>query len=172
MPPTHDATGRTKTRSGDIMAAPPKTTTPPYRRNKIAGQFAARLIEMLESAAYRVMSLSAHRLLDRLEIEHAHHGGRDNGKLPVTYGDFENYGIASLGEPQMQGTIDNAYLRPRRRGLARGFFFRRDFGAPGNFTTTSPDTGSVRPSPAPKSSRSSRNVSRIPIIFGRASTIL
>jgi hypothetical protein len=51
--------------------------------NKIRGQFAARLIEMMESAAYRVLSLSAHRALSRIEIEieFTHHGGQDNGKL-------------------------------------------------------------------------------------------
>ncbi len=37
--------------------------------------------------------MSAHRILDRLEIELAHHGGHDNGALPVTYADFEYYGI-------------------------------------------------------------------------------
>lgn len=63
------------------------------RRNKIAGQFSWRLVEMLESPAYRVLSLSAHRVLDRLEVELAHHAGHDNGSLPVTYSDFENYGI-------------------------------------------------------------------------------
>jgi hypothetical protein len=63
------------------------------RHNKISGQFAARLIEMLESPAYRVLSLSARRILDRIEIELAHHGGNDNGRLPVTYQDFEEYGI-------------------------------------------------------------------------------
>jgi hypothetical protein len=31
--------------------------------------------------------------LDRIEIELADHGGADNGKLPVTYDDFERYGI-------------------------------------------------------------------------------
>src|SRR5216684_2326539 len=62
--------------------------------------------------------------------------------------------------------IEAAYLRPRRGDLARGFF-RRGLGAPGNLTTTSPDTGLV--TPAPRSSRSSRKVSRMPIIFGRAS---
>jgi len=31
--------------------------------------------------------------LDRVEIELADHGGADNGKLPVTYDDFERYGI-------------------------------------------------------------------------------
>lgn len=93
MPPTHDKTGRVKTRSGSILAAPPRTTTRPYRRNKIAGQFAWQLIEMLESPAYRVLSLSAHRLLDRIEIELGHHAGHDNGKLIVTYNDFVEYGI-------------------------------------------------------------------------------
>ncbi len=42
--------------------------------------------------------------------------------------------------------IEAAYLRPRRGDLARGFF-RRGLGAPGNLTTTSPDTGLVTPSP-------------------------
>jgi hypothetical protein len=65
----------------------------PKKRNKIDGQFNARLIEMMESPAYRVLSLSAHRVLDRIMIELAHHGGNDNGKLPVTYEHFEEYGI-------------------------------------------------------------------------------
>jgi hypothetical protein len=63
------------------------------RRNRISGQFDARLIEMLESAAYRVLSLSARRVIERIVIEHAHHGGKDNGKLTVTYEDFVAYGI-------------------------------------------------------------------------------
>jgi hypothetical protein len=63
------------------------------RRTAIGGQFAPRLIEMLESPAYRALSLSAHRVLARIEIEFAHHGGTMNGKLPVTYDDFEKYGI-------------------------------------------------------------------------------
>jgi hypothetical protein len=61
--------------------------------NRIDGQFNARLIEMLESPAYRVLSLSAHRVLDRVCIELAQHGGNDNGKLPVTYEHFMEYGI-------------------------------------------------------------------------------
>jgi hypothetical protein len=63
------------------------------RRNSIAGQFAPRLIEMLESPAYKVLSRAAHRVLARIEIELAHHGGRDNGKLPVTFDDFVAYGV-------------------------------------------------------------------------------
>jgi hypothetical protein len=69
------------------------------RKNKIGGQFAARLIEMMESPAYRVLSLSAHRVLSRIEIEWAHHGGQDNGQLPVTFDNFYAYGIrrSSIG---------------------------------------------------------------------------
>jgi hypothetical protein len=63
------------------------------RGNRINAQFATRLIEMLESPAWRVLSLSARRVVERIEIELAHHGGNDNGKLPVTYGDFVEYGI-------------------------------------------------------------------------------
>ena len=63
------------------------------RRTQIAGQFAAHRIDMLRSPAWRVLSLSARRVLDRLEIEHADHGGAENGRLPVTYEDFHQYGI-------------------------------------------------------------------------------
>ena len=62
------------------------------RRTKIQGQFAARTIDMLELPAFRVLSLSARRVLDRLEIELAHHGGQDNSRLPVTYEHFHEYG--------------------------------------------------------------------------------
>jgi hypothetical protein len=69
------------------------------RRTTIGGQFAPRLIEMLESPAYRALSLSGHRILARLEIELGHHGGADNGRLPVTYADFQGYGIERKSIP-------------------------------------------------------------------------
>jgi hypothetical protein len=47
---------------------------------------------MLKSPPWRVLSLSARRVLDRIEIELAAHGGMENGKLPVTYDDFVLYG--------------------------------------------------------------------------------
>jgi hypothetical protein len=49
---------------------------------------------MLESPAYRVLSLSAHRVISRIEIELSAHGGNDNGRLPVTKQDFIDYGIS------------------------------------------------------------------------------
>jgi hypothetical protein len=48
---------------------------------------------MIASPAMRVLSLAARTALDRIEIEHAHHGGNDNGKLPITYVDFERHGL-------------------------------------------------------------------------------
>jgi hypothetical protein len=63
------------------------------RRTAIGGQFAPRLIDMLRSPAWCALSLSARRVLDRIEIEFADHGGTDNGKLPVTYDNFVQYGI-------------------------------------------------------------------------------
>jgi hypothetical protein len=66
------------------------------RRNKISGQFSPRLIEMLESPAYRVLTNTAHRVISRIEIELGHHGGNDNGRLPVTYDNFIDYGVARM----------------------------------------------------------------------------
>ena len=63
------------------------------RKNRIAGQFAARTIAMLESPAFQVLSLAGHRVLARIEIEFAHHGGNDNGRLPVTFNHFAEYGM-------------------------------------------------------------------------------
>ena len=69
----------------------------PKRQNKISGQFAARPIEMLESPAYRALSQAAHMVIARIEIELGHHGGNDNGHLPVTFEHFEEYGIYRNG---------------------------------------------------------------------------
>lgn len=63
------------------------------RRTTIDGQFAPRTIKMLRSPAWSALSLTARRILDRLEIEFADHGGTENGNLPTTYDDFERYGI-------------------------------------------------------------------------------
>jgi hypothetical protein len=50
-------------------------------------------VELLESPAYRATGFAARKALERIEIEHAHHGGNDNGRLPVTYADFEEWDI-------------------------------------------------------------------------------
>jgi hypothetical protein len=58
-----------------------------------SGQFSARPREMLESAAYRVLSRGAHLVLSRIELEHRYHGGKENGRLLVTYEQLERYGL-------------------------------------------------------------------------------
>jgi hypothetical protein len=63
------------------------------RGSSIKGQWVGITIEMLESPAFRALTLSAHRVIARLQIELARHGGKDNGQLPCTYTDFANYGI-------------------------------------------------------------------------------
>jgi hypothetical protein len=64
-------------------------------KHRIGGQFVMRRIDMLRSPAFCVLSLTGRRILDRLEIEHAAHGGRDNGKLPVTFADLKKFGITN-----------------------------------------------------------------------------
>ena len=98
------------------------------RRTQIDGQFAPRLIQMLESQPYRQLSLSARRVLDRLEVELAHHGGMDNGRLPVTFDDFQRYGI------------DRHAIAPAIRELvALGFIEVTEHGRAGNADWRSPN---------------------------------
>src|SRR5262249_16958115 len=55
------------------------------------GQWIARPLAMLESPAFRTLSLVEHRLLARLEIEHMHHAGKENGQLVVTYDQYAEW---------------------------------------------------------------------------------
>lgn len=63
------------------------------RRTSIGDQFSSRRKDMLESPAYRALTLSAHRIIDRVCLEHLYQGGAENGRLIVTYDDFEKYGV-------------------------------------------------------------------------------
>jgi hypothetical protein len=74
---------------------------------------------MLESPAYRTLSLSARRVLDRIEIELAHHGGKDNGRLPVTFDDFLAYGIHrhAIG-PAIREAVALGFVEITRPGRA------------------------------------------------------
>jgi hypothetical protein len=80
-----------------------------------------RPVAMQESPAYRVLTLSAHRILDRLEIEFAKHGFKpeENGQLPCTYEDFVEYGI-SRNEiaPAIRELSALGIVRVTRRGSA------------------------------------------------------
>jgi hypothetical protein len=96
------------------------------RRTMIGGQFAPHTIEMLRSPAWCALSLSARRVLDRLEIELADHGGVDNGKLPVTYDDFCRYGIHRHAiSPAIRETVALGFLVVTEQGRAGNAEFRK-----------------------------------------------
>ena len=98
---------------------------PRKKSGQIPGQFSPHLIEMLESPAWRVLSLSARKVLDRVEIELGHHGGNDNGRLPVTYDDFVNYGVHRHSvRPAINELVALGFLEITRAGRAGNAEFR------------------------------------------------
>jgi hypothetical protein len=96
------------------------------RRNRISGQFSPRLIEMLDSPAYRTLSLSEHRVISRIEIELASHGGNDNGRLPVTKQDFLDYGVShDQVAPAIREAEALGFIRVMERGRGGNAEHRR-----------------------------------------------
>ncbi len=96
------------------------------RQTRIAGQWIAHRVDMLRSPAWRVLSLSARRVLDRIEIEHASHGGAENGRLPVTYDDFHLYGIHrhAIG-PAIREVVALGFVEITEAGRAGNAEFRK-----------------------------------------------
>jgi hypothetical protein len=103
------------------------------RRNRINEQFSARPIAMLESPAYRALSRCAHLVISRIEVELAHHGGNDNGRLPVTTDQFVKFGMhrgsvaSAIREAEALG-----FIRITERGRAGN----AEHGAPNRFFLT------------------------------------
>jgi hypothetical protein len=100
----------------------------PKERGSIPGSFAWRLIEMLESPANRVMSLSAKRILERLEIELYHHGGKpeENGQLACTYDHFEEYGVYHDAiAPAIRELVALGFVQITRPGCAGNAEYRQ-----------------------------------------------
>jgi hypothetical protein len=112
------------------------------RRNRIDGQFSAHKIEMLEAPAYQVLSLSARRCLDRIEIEHAHHGGNDNGRLPVTFDQFVEYGLDRHAiAPALRELCALGFIEVTEPGRAGNAAWRR----PNLFRLTTRNVGNASP---------------------------
>jgi hypothetical protein len=140
---------------------------PVKRRNRISGQFAARLIELLESPAYRALSASGHKVISRIEIELGHHGGNDNGRLPVTTNDFVEYGMHRTSvAPAIREAEALGFIRITERGRGGN----AEYGTPNLFFLTfaqSRDSGKQPPThdwrrfktldEAEESARSARN---------------
>jgi hypothetical protein len=81
---------------------------------------------MLESPAYRALSRSAHRVLSPLEIELAHHGGNDNGRLPTTYDHFVEYGIDRESiAPAIREVVALGFVEVTEQGRAGNAEHRR-----------------------------------------------
>jgi hypothetical protein len=98
-----------------------------YRtKSRISGAWSWRTIEMMESPAFRVLSHSARRILDRLEIELAHHGGNDNGRLPCTFDHFAEYGIDRHSiAPALREVEALKFIEVTERGRAGNAEYRR-----------------------------------------------
>jgi hypothetical protein len=77
---------RRRNRSGQVAGA---------SKAQIPVPFCWRSLEMMQSFAYRVLSLSARRVMDRLEIEFElkRRNPQANGFLMCTYNDFVDYGV-------------------------------------------------------------------------------
>jgi hypothetical protein len=90
------------------------------RRQRItARQWMWLSIEAVESPAYRALSLSGHRVLARIQIEHAHHGGAANGKLPVTFRNFHEFGIhLNAIAPAIREVAALGFIRVTQEGVA------------------------------------------------------
>jgi hypothetical protein len=94
--------------------------------NAISGQFAPKLIEMLDSPAWQALTRAARRVIDRLDIELANHGGHDNGRLPATYADFVAVGIDRHGvHPAIAEAVALGFLVVTEQGRAGNAEWRR-----------------------------------------------
>ena len=80
---------------------------------------------MLRSPAWRVLSLTGHRILARILIEHCDHAGKDNGALPVTHQQFRQFGIHdhAVG-PGIREVVALGLTEITRRGRASNAEFR------------------------------------------------
>lgn len=96
------------------------------RRGSILGQFIPRPSLMLDSPAYRALSLSGHKVLARIECEHSKHGGADNGVLPVTFNNFADYGIDRQSiAPAIRECVALGFLEITEKGRSGNGEFRR-----------------------------------------------
>ena len=57
------------------------------------GPWIKRRLDMMQCQAWRALSANAKCVIERLEIEHMLHAGKDNGRLVCTYQNFTDHGI-------------------------------------------------------------------------------
>ncbi len=98
----HDATGRSTGIAADKR----------WRQaNKPNGRFGWLPLDLLNSPAWIALSSTAQRVVMRILVEHINQGGQENGRLRVTFSNFEAYGIrrmslvSAIDEAQRAGFI-------------------------------------------------------------------
>jgi hypothetical protein len=95
------------------------------RGSRIDGYFAPRLLEMLRSPAYRVLSRAAHQALACLELELGPHDTK-NGKLIVTFAKFVEYGLHPKAiAPAIRELVSLGFLEVVERGRGGNAAWRR-----------------------------------------------
>jgi len=82
--------------------------------------FIQHAAKLLTSRSWRSLSLYARQALDRLEIEHCAHAGKENGYLIVTFDDFQKWGIPRKWiKPAITELVNVNLVIIERHGLAR-----------------------------------------------------
>ena len=74
----------------------------------------------------RVLSQAAIRVMHRIEIEHMAHGGAENGRLIVTYDQFEEYGVYCHAiSPALRELVALGFLEVTEKGCGGNANHRR-----------------------------------------------
>lgn len=86
---------------------------------KSSDPFVMHPVAMLRSPAFQVLSRAGHKVLACIEIEHCAHGGKDNGRLPVTHEDFRRFGIDHDSIcPAIREVVALGFIEITQRGVA------------------------------------------------------
>lgn len=112
-------------RSNPWMKAPTLYELPTYRPTEGVQAAAKRRfvwipVDIMESAAWRPLSINARRVIDRLLLENFRHMGVDNGKLRVSVRQFTECGVAMRMAKGAIAELVDAGLIAVTKGVARG----------------------------------------------------
>jgi hypothetical protein len=90
--------------------------------NKPRGPFIYYEADLLRSPAWQALSINGRRVVERIQLEHLRHAGRDNGYLPVTFNDFVAAGVSrkyvspSIIEAEALGLIERTSRGRKKYG--------------------------------------------------------
>jgi hypothetical protein len=117
---------RQHNRSGQGVGASNPIVTGRPRRSQLAEAWVSYPRSMISSPAMRVLSLSAIRVMHRLEEEHMAHGGAENGCLIVTHDQFIEWGIHKDSvSPGIREAVALGFVKITQPGAAGNEGYRR-----------------------------------------------